>query len=126
MKVKEKKSPKEQLINEFLGKINPTGWRTNRKAALSELEYSILNNGEQIEFPETNLVKMLLAGSKHHPKGLLRICGEHSVSKMMTPALTRAAIIALKLVAKLLDPSIYSGIYCAADWERKRYQNIYM
>lgn len=48
MKVKEKKSPKELLVTEFLGKINPSGWRTNRKAALSELEYQILNNGEQV------------------------------------------------------------------------------
>ena len=50
MKVKEKKSAKEVLITEFLGKINPSGWRTNRKAALSDLEYTILNNGQQVLF----------------------------------------------------------------------------
>ncbi len=38
----------EQLITKFLSKVNPTGWRTNRKAALIELEKALFYNKTQV------------------------------------------------------------------------------
>jgi hypothetical protein len=46
--MKEKEPPKELLVKKFLGKVNPTGWRTNRKAALAELENIIFSDKAQV------------------------------------------------------------------------------